>query len=73
VHIKNVLAKTIWVSPTQAKANLSISLLLLKDLGALGGRCGRMGESDVYLMGIRNLIWWKMSLLVAGGLELDDL
>jgi len=37
VHMQNTLGKTVWVSPASAKVNPSMRLLLLKDLGALGG------------------------------------
>ena len=51
VYMRNMLGRTVWVSP-RAKVNPSKGFLLLKDLGVLGGCCERMGKSDVYLMGI---------------------
>jgi len=39
VHMRNMLGKTVWVSPALGltQTNLSAGLLLLKDLGAPGG------------------------------------
>jgi len=37
VHIKNTLGKTVWVIPTLGKGKPIHGILLLRDLGALGG------------------------------------